>query len=65
MRQKRLDRFPRRHSDQRAPGARLHHSTPGEAKDAASQVEEEQNLPEQRQPGLQEGASLLAVLGGR
>src|SRR5205814_9294000 len=49
----------------RRVGAWLHHPTSCEAKDTASQVEEEQNLPEQRQPGLQEGASLLAVLRRR
>ena len=46
-------------------GARLHHPAPGGTKEAARQVEAEQHLPEQRHPSLQEGACLLAVLGGQ
>jgi hypothetical protein len=53
------------HEGDRRVEAWLYHPSSGQAKDAASQIEEEQNLPEQRQPGLQEGASFLAVLGGR
>lgn len=43
-------------------GARLHHPAPRETKDTASQVEAEQHLPKQRQPGLKEGACFLAAL---
>ena len=76
IRENRMERVPRRHSHQKTPALAVDANVnekvqawlrdrPDSTETAAKQNDEEDDLPEERDPGLKEGARLLTVLADR